>query len=78
MTAQVQRRRRAQLKKMGYRQILLTLDPVCVEAAVRIQQITGQDRTSVIRAALLTHCALLEIRLKLPEAGGIDEDEDVW
>jgi len=62
-TAQSQRERRKALKQAGYHQILLTLDPVALEAARRISQITGGTRTGIIRAALLTHCALLEIKL---------------
>jgi hypothetical protein len=64
---------RARLKARGSRQFLLTLDPVCLAAAQRISELQPGSRTDIIRAALLTHCALLEIKLSAKEFYGDNE-----
>lgn len=56
-----QRERRAKLKKEGYKQILLTLDPQALAAARRIHHIMGGNRQHVIKSALLLTAAVLEM-----------------
>lgn len=60
-TAAEQRKRRAELKANGYRQILLTLDPQSLSAARYIAARMGGGLNHIIRASLLTQMQLLHL-----------------
>ena len=67
-----QRAYRQKLKDTGYYTMLVTVDPIVVAAIKRIRDLQGGNNSSLIRAAILTHCALLEIKLPLPPEHEMD------
>ena len=60
-TAPYQRQRRADLKKKGYRQMLMTFDPEMEAAIQALRERTGRSRTHILRDALFAEAALHNI-----------------